>query len=313
MAMTSSDEVVLTKYAIVLSGLYDPGKIGNVKAARSYADEVIVSTWDDAVTAVDIEELQALRVTVVTQSDPGAPHLTYEQSGVRKPLSAKRQIMSARAGLSHVSNAIVIRSRLDARLDYDKLYEIWSGSGRRFGSVNLTSVCPGRLFSYPYLFTISDWCHVGRTADLIKGYFSSEIAEDRLVRQTPFACGDMIWHSRLAVEQVIALLLSGSDGIYDLEIKPGLSDYTADEWAEHDRVLAQFANVKLQDVRFRTDKYRFLSGRWLAWDDINFRDNGPLKANLLELGFLLAAKARRVLRGGPVKASAIQPQAPRGA
>lgn len=295
------DTAMSAKYAIVLSGLYDPDKIGNVKAALAYAEEVVVSTWDDAITAQDRAELEALGATVVTQPDPGAPYITYVQSDVIKSLSAGRQILSARAGLSQVSKEFAVRSRLDATLDYDRLFEIWTASGRRFGSVNLTSVCPHRLFSYPYLFTISDWCHVGRTADLVSGYFSSEIVEERLVRKTPLTCGDMAWHSRLAVEQIVSLLLSGSDKLYDLEIKPRLAEYTADEWAEHKRVLAQFANVKLQDVRIRTDRYRFLSGRWLAWDNIQFRDNGPLKANLFELVLLLVSRVRSHLRAWRAK------------
>lgn len=287
-----------SKYAIVLSGLYDPDKIRNVKAALAYAEEVVVSTWVDAITAPDRAEIEALGATVMTQPDPGAPHITYVQSGVRKSLSAGRQILSARAGLSQVSKEFAIRSRLDATLDYDRLYEIWTASGRRFGSVNLTSVCPHRLFSYPYLFAISDWCHVGRTADLISGYLSSEIVEERLVRKAPLTCGDMTWHSRLAVEQIVTLLLSGSDRLYDLEIKPRLAEYSADDWAEHQRVLSQFANVKLQDVRARTDRYRFLSGRWLAWDDIQFRDNGLLKTNLFELALFLVSQARSRVRAG---------------
>ena len=287
----------MKNYSIVLNGLYDPSKIANVKLARQYADEVVVSSWDSAITALDEAELRSLGVTVVTQPDPGAAHITYEQAGVQKPFSVNRQVMSARGGLSRVSNEFVIRSRLDARLDYDRLFEIWSVSGRRLGSVNLTSVCPHRFLGYPYLFALSDWCHVGRTRDLIDGYFSSEIVEADLVRQTPLTCGDMTWRSRLAVEQVITLLLSESDEIYRTEIRQRLSNYTSDEWAEHRRVLAQFANVRLQDVDFRTDKYRFLSGRWLAWDHIHFRDGGPFKANILELALLIAAKVRAFLQG----------------
>lgn len=286
----------MTHYSIVLNGLYDPSKLANVRIAREHSDEVIVSTWSETLTSADREALEALSVIVVASPDPGAPHLTYEQSGIEKRLSVRRQVLSARAGVEKASHPVVIRSRVDATLDYDRFHQIWSCSGRRFGAVNLTSVCPSRLLGYPYLFTISDWCHIGRTADLLRGYESTEIDENRLCRTAPLRCGDMTWHSRLAVEQAIALLLSGSDRIYDLEIKAALSDYAADEWAEHARVLSLFANVRQQDVGFLADKYQFLAGRWLAWDDINFRDDGPLKANLGELALLIAGRLREIIR-----------------
>jgi hypothetical protein len=279
-------------YSIVLAGLYDPSKIENVKFARRYADDVVVSTWDNRLAPVDVAALDALSVTIVTQPDPGSRHLTYRQSGIDKPQSLKRQVMAAQAGVASAAQEVVIRSRLDARLDYDRFHAVWSTSGRRFGAVNLTSICPRRLFSYPYLYQISDWCQIGRAADLLAGYVSTAIDEDRLARSEPLTCQDMTWHSRLAVEQVIALLLVQSDRIYDLEIRERLADYSAVEWQEHERLLSQFANVRQQDVDFRADKYRFLINRWLAWDDIHFGDDCLLKWNLVEFAYFMAGRVR---------------------
>ena len=286
----------MKNYSIVLNGLFNKSNLSNVSKASWYSDDVIVSTWHGAIDAESAIELEKMGVKVVLQEDPGSPLITYTQDCIGKRFTAKRQFNSARSGVRRSIHDCVIRSRLDATMNYDKVFQIWQRSGRRFGSVNLTSVCPNRLGAYPYLYHISDWCHIGRRFDLLNGYGNDDLDEHNFCRPEALLIRDMLWDSRLSVEQILSLILTKSELTYDVENKQNISQYTIAEWDEHKRVLENFVNINQKEVNFVSDKYQFRSARWMSWDDEDFRDNGKIKYRVVELAMFLAGRTLRRIK-----------------
>lgn len=289
----------MNRYSIVLQGALSGDNLPCIKHARLFSDDVVVSTWESYKNTRVERKLDELGVRVVYSQDPGSAGPAYEQYKVTKPLNVARQTLGALTGIRVAIKDDIIRSRIDCTLDYDKAYEVWSVSGKKFGAANASSICPFRIFSYPYLFHISDWCHVGRRENFIEALEAvrDPIALERdIASSTGVKCGDMSWFSKLAPEQVITLILAKYPAINKLKIKKNIKDYTPDEIILHNKVLSDYCNLNIKDIDLKSAKYRLRANRWLCYDRIDFSDSQAFKNKPLQLMTLIAFKFKMLWR-----------------
>lgn len=278
----------MNEFSIVMQGPYNEGTYSHLVNALKYSSDVILSTWQGSIPKLDQSILSELGIKVVFSEDPGSI-IGYKHFNVAKYLNIKRQIIGSINGIKFARNNIVIKSRTDISLDFKIMQDIWINSKKKFGALNPTTVCPTRFLGYPYLYHISDWCHIGYKNDFLDN-LDEGIMESEFVLLDPIKINGMEWHTRLSAEQILALILSSYDYIDRCYNKSNYQEYDAIDLQAHQSVLNLFANIDKKIVKMKSSKYSGKSSSWYMHDNINFSDNHKLKFAPTQLIYCLVSK-----------------------
>lgn len=283
-------------FSLVLQGRIDDSVIGHAQNALKYSDDVIVSTWfTDTYSELALHEtLRELGVRVVLSRDPGS-FLSYEEAGIKKTLNVNRQLRGISAGARVARYRYTIKARADLSINYAAFFARWMSSGRRFASLNITSVAPRRLFSPPFLFHISDWCVGAETVDF-RNQYQKEIDESTLNRSVTYEMNGARWNVRLSAEQILACILTGENELIEGQNQLLLDDYSDIDWSRDRRIKSKFANIDRDGLAFFSSKYKARATRWIMHRDLLFRDDRILTMRMEQLAVHLLARTLSLIR-----------------
>lgn len=283
------------KFTIIFQGQYNSKFINNILFACQHSDDVILSTWRGGLDDASRGILEKNNIKIIECDDPGSI-LAYLQDGTKKSLNIKRMLTGVHAAGLVAKYEHLIKTRMDITLNYSESYEKWVESEKNFFSINVTSNCPYRLFGYPYLFCISDWCF-GLNRKKISLLNPVNIDEQEFILNNPIVIKDVEWHVRVGAEQILTLLLA--ERIDLLEIyrnESKLNDIAEHYHQEHQEILRSFLNLRRDFLSFKSHKYRAIGVRWLNYDSQDFKDNGLIKIKLHQLILFMVSFAIRKLR-----------------
>lgn len=279
-------------FSIVYQGRYSSVFEENVLNGTKYSDDVILAVWEDSINEADALRLVQSGIKIVKVNDPGSVP-SYVENGIQKTLNVKRVLFALENALPFARYDAIIKCRLDTTLDFDKFYSIWVDSNRKYASLNITSTCPTRLFSPPYLYCVSDWVLAFNKEDFIANCASVQVNESDYLCSSTFDIKGLVWGVNLGAEQIISLVFSGlHNQALDLKNKLKYENYTSDELKMHNIVLANYANINRDHVSFCCTKYKARSSRWTMFENIDFSDEGKFKLAPLQLFLHLISKCR---------------------
>lgn len=283
------------KFSIVFQGAYESRFAINVLDACKYTDDVVLAVWKNSISPIQADEFARLGVSVVLIDDPGSI-VGYEQDSVVKKLNVKRLFTGLFAGANRSRYEYIIKTRLDIRINFEKYYNIWMSSQKSISTLNISSNCPTRLFGYPFLFSISDWC-IGFSREHISLLDPSFIDEEIFIRPSPVKIRDMIWHTRLSTEQIICLTLVKMTGeIVKHKNLLSCHEYTEAERKNHKLALSQICNISREGLQFVSLKYRAIGSRWINYDSLDFSDDSFLKLAPWQFFVFIGARILKLFR-----------------
>lgn len=285
----------MNNFSVVFQGKFEEKDFPNVLEALKYTDDVIVSTWTNCVSDTSRVILNRAGIKLVESIDPGSI-TAYYQDGYTKQLNIKRMATGLCNGSKVSKYDLIIKTRLDICLDYRKFVDIWINSGKEFASLNVTSNCPQRLFGYPYLFCVSDWCF-GINKSSLNKIDPSLIDEKKLRRHASTTIKDMRWETKIGAEQILCILLTQAlEFVYEFENRESLKQIDKLHKQMHISSLYKFCNINRSNLNFKSYKYNAFGIRWLNYDATDFSDNSCFKKNIYHFFLFIASMLYRKLR-----------------
>ena len=271
----------MEKFSIVFQGIFTAESFENLKAALSYSDDVILSTWKSKIDEYWRAKLVALGIVVLETDDPGSIR-AYMEFGQVKRLNINRMLSGLQRGARVAKHDIILKCRLDMAMDFDRFVQIYRASGRRFASLNVTTVCPSRVGAPPFPFHVSDWAFAAPRCDIL-AMPVDELDENKFRRARAQRFCSMFSFTRLSAEQILTLILTKKYDIlatYENSVK-----ISADTYQIHDEALKSFANVDRAQVGFKPTFYQAKSTQWIMYEAIDFTDASLVKWQPTQLVF----------------------------
>jgi len=273
----------LPKFSIVFHGLYKDADLPAVLHALKFSDDVIISTWSNNIATFDAEKLEAFGIKLVVSNDPGSI-LAYKYKKLDRYYNILRIVKGLYSGSLQARHELIIKTRFDVLIDYKKFFDMWTYSKRPSASLNITTVCPDRIFADPFFFHISDWVIGFNKSTFIANCETSQLNESDFVMNSPIKLRNYEWVVRLTAEQILSLIMCG-----DFEALAFASNFSQSSnslhllESTHENVLKKYCNIDRKQVKFKSNKYRQYGTRWTSYDDLLFADSGPIKYNLIDL------------------------------
>lgn len=284
-----------SNFSIVFQGRFDKSAVPNILHATRFSSDVIACVWSGSIDVNSAQRLRLANVRILEIEDPGSIP-SYKEDGISKTLNVKRMFVGLAAGVAVARFERIIKNRLDVQINYQAFFQLWLDSGRPLASLNITTTCPHRLFAYPYLYCVSDWCFAFERS-LFPMAVVGELNEQRLKRTSPLQIKRMEWFTTLGAEQVVALVMSGlTNAIYTRSNAKRFDTYEKPDLELSEHVLSQYCNVDRAHVDFKSTKYWAWGNRWTMYDEHDFSDSGFLKPAPMQFLLFIASQMRRIIK-----------------
>lgn len=281
-------------YSIVLQGPLSKFSVDVINDAMKYTLDVIVVTWNNSLSK-EIEKTYTGKVGVkfILIEDPNSK-IAYIECGVKKYLNIARRKISYLKAMEQVLNEHVIISRVDASIDYNFFYNRWLMSVKKVAIINVTSVCPNRLFGDKIYCCMSDWAFASKKSTFVDA-FNILPPETVLATKAPFIMNNAEWHSILCPEQIFTLSFLGVDLENENLSNENLYDKAMVSY--HSQAKSIFCNVNKKAVKLKSNKYR--GGRstsWKMYSTEDFSDDGMIKFNIKDILFFVIGNVYRRIK-----------------